>query len=86
MSEVDVKEKPVLVYRGIDYWGRPMFQLKGKNCYCSCLEKIFAEWATVEEVKASVTKEDITYHGSEYDSDPIGSILNPDKFEIAWSE
>jgi hypothetical protein len=74
-------EKRELKYINIDFWSRPMFKDNRGNYFC-CLDKLFPDGTTFEEVTKTVSESDIVYHGREYDDDPMGTTINPDKIKL----
>lgn len=70
-----------IVFKGIDYWSRPMFQIKGKPNvgYLSDLNNLFpdgtSEAVIIEWYKGVDLLYVITYHGREWDCDPDGTGL-----------
>ena len=64
-----------LEYVYIDRWNRPIFKVKGKNAYVSCLDKLFSWGARKEEVLKVINKDDLTCHGTDPEDEPMGTPL-----------
>lgn len=73
--------KRELKYVGIDYWSKPMFKDKKGFWFC-CLDKLFLDNATFEEVTEKVTEVDIVYHGTDPEDDPMGTRIKADRIML----
>lgn len=78
-------EKLKVKFIGIDYWNRAMFKLEGKSVYLSNVEILFDYDATENDVREKISESNLTYHGTDPEDDPMGTAVNPDKFQIAWT-
>lgn len=74
-------DKRELKYIGIDFWSKPMFK-DNKGFYFCCLNKLFKDGASFEEVTKTVTEKDIVYHGTNYDDDSMGTPLKPERIKF----
>lgn len=62
-----------LCFETIDYWGRAIFKVEGRNLYVTNVDKLFygeSKEEIVEYFKAH--KDQIVIHGDEIDGDPLG--------------
>lgn len=73
-------DKRELAFVTIDYWSRPVFK-DIDGALFGCLEKLFQEGSTFEDVTNKedsqfVDEHDICYFGRDIDGDPLGSLIN----------
>lgn len=59
-------------YVGIDGWNRPIFRA-AKSEFYGATDILFDRDATEEEVLARVTEADLTYFGSKFGCEPMGT-------------
>lgn len=69
-----------LKYVGIDGFNRPIFRGDGHNHF-GCCDILFSHYTTKEEVLSKVTEKDITYFGSYFDCEPMGTSAPNIKIE-----
>jgi len=77
-------------FEGVDYWSRPVFKAIGSDVRIGSLDILFpnkdiAPNKTIEEITNYFkdNKDKLCYFGMTFDEDdPMGTIINPDKFEI----
>ncbi len=60
---------------GIDSWNRPIFKDELNNYYGST-NKLFPYPASEHDVMKIVTPEDLTYFGSKFDCEPMGTPVS----------
>lgn len=78
---LELTEKRVLIFEGIDDWNRPVFKDNLNNRFGNT--EILFDWdATEEDVLAVITEEHIQYFGGSFNCEPIGTPVKPDRILI----
>ena len=72
-----------VTFFGIDSWNRPVFKEHLLKNFYGATDKLFDDGATEDEVLAKVKPDDITFFGSRFGCEPMGS--DPGKIEIIHS-
>lgn len=72
-------EKRLIKFVGIDDWNRPIFKVLEKNYYLSDVGNLFNYGTTEKQIKEFYKDVELnkylTYHGSKFDSEPMGCRL-----------
>ena len=63
-------------FEGVDSWNRPVFKDEQSNCRYGCLDKLFNEEATAQQVQEIVTVWDLVYFGNTFDCEPMGDPIS----------
>lgn len=73
-EQIGGPEKAVKEVRflGIDGWNRPVFQASDSEFY-GATDILFDDYATEAEVLSKVSEKDLTYFGSRFGCEPMGS-------------
>ena len=61
---------------GINGFHHPMFKEDGLKNFYGSIDKLFSRGATEEEVLASIITDDLTFFGSTFESEPMGTVCN----------
>lgn len=62
-------------FHGIDNWNRPIFKDIKSRRYYGSTEKLFSYDATAKQIIAKVSASDLTYFGSYFNCEPMGTKL-----------
>lgn len=80
MFNINERQKRLVKFVGIDDWNRPIFKVLEKNYYLSDVHNLFDYGTTEEEIiefyKDKELNRHLTYHGSKFDSEPMGNRLD----------
>ena len=69
-------------FEGIDDWNRPIFKNQASTIRLSNVDILFSWGATEDEVLEKIDETQLTYHGSTFDCEPMGTAINPNKIKI----
>lgn len=79
-------KKRKIKFEGIDAWNRPVFKVIEKKYYISDLENLFSFDVSKKEIKEFYNNKKLsnilTYHGTYFDSEPMGNKLKDINFQI----
>ncbi len=65
----------MLIFVGIDYWGRPVFREECNGRYYGSVSILFDYYATAAEVLEVLIEEDLCYFGTSFECEPNGGPL-----------
>ena len=67
-----------LVFVGVDFWCRPVFRRGTSKHLYGSVDVLVEPSDTKEDVLRKITIQDITYFGTEFDGDPLGTPIHKD--------
>jgi hypothetical protein len=74
--------KKIVRFVGIDSWGRPVFKQDDARNFYGATDILFSDEADGDEVLKTLTEADLTYFGSRFGCEPMGSPCDDIRIEL----